>query len=1162
MEEENATALHSLTGLVSRAQALVAELLRLSDRVPPSFVPEQQPKYADVLFDFRYLKTTEAHEERVESSAALLDLDDEFRENNLPLVERFFTLFDRIVRWHADFIRFLDDVDDGVYIQHTLEGILADADGKQLTVEAAATFGLILVLLDERFDPLLRERVVIAYYRHKGASDIPNIDDVIALCRRTGYDRLKPETRPKGYPEEYFARFALPRRFVESVVGRLRLDDVYNQIGHYPNPDHRSAALAQQASALYLVLYFAPDLLHDGVSVMREIVDKHYIDAFVVPYGAGHLADLTHVWANYDAARTALTNAVTPRQVETHLTKLEARMKPLAEELREYLADGVLTEEFVLNNIDGLLDALREANVSVRWLLLHGSAVNPALRAVFSRRAPGPEAVIDVLLDTAELEMHMKVLYASLLEGKEGRWERSKSEAASRVAELAEFYGGGALSRNVKDDNLKSWFEHIAKEVEKLRYDEPLSAGRKVHQLVDALVDVEQFHQIDTNLQTKQYLHDIREHLQRMVKTVNVAEFALNTLAVVSDASYAWGVIGQHTEYLQERIRRDSTMVKKQRSLFLKLKSILEMPLLRISQHRSDDLYSVTEYYSSELVAYVRSVLEVIPATMFEILNRIITVQTSQLKELPTRLEKSQLRDVAQLGERFQLAEATHQVAVFTQGILAMERTFMGVIELDPKKLLEDGIRKQLVQQISEAFHKELVFTVKEVGLLGGIKTRDATVDEFEARLAALAARLEGYRRSFEYIQDYVNIYGLRVWKEESSRIVAYNVEQECNTFLKRGHVQDWQSAHQSVSVPIPVFPPTDAHSVNFTGRLAREILRQTDARRASYVDAASGWFDAGGGEIFGIRTFALLRDAVGVGGLAGLDRLLSFMTSRRLQTTIDLYREKMEGVAGDALAALDDELRPYSGLPDAGSDAYAACAERCEAADLFAEMREACEAVGQTQLLRRQLLAELGASVGLDSHSLASTLSNANDAALSDVRRRLREGDASAEESQTLPELARHLVAAGFHDPTLQIYVAAPAKAEWALLAFAFTLASLPLYRYDETVAALAPKKRGAAGDPTPTLVGLLTFLRQFHVSHVSTYLRLMGQYLRATVVERSVSAASGARVEAGFGEETRTCVAWMEAFCKHADVSRGELASYAPAYVLDNAFTRVGPA
>ena len=253
----------------------------------------------------------------------------------------------------------------------------------------------------------------------------------------------------------------------------------------------------------------------------------------------------------------------------------------------------------------------------------------------------------------------------------------------------------------------------------------------------------------------------------------------------------------------------------------------------------------------------------------------------------------------------------------------------------------------------------------------------------------------------------------------------------------------------------------------------------------------------------------------------------------------------------------MDDALRPYAGVPVGAARAYATCAERCETANLFAHLREACEAVGQMQLVRRQLLAELGASVASDSRALASALSNANDAALSDARRRLREGDASAEASRTLPELARHLVASGFHDPTLQMYVAAPAKAEWALLAFAFTLASLPLYRYDETVAALAPRKNGAAGDPTPTIMGLLTFLRQFHVSHVRTYLRLMGQHLRVAASERQ-----SAKVEAGFGEETRICAAWMEAFCKHADVSRGELARYAPAYVLDNAFTRVGPA
>ena len=186
----------------------------------------------------------------------------------------------------------------------------------------------------------------------------------------------------------------------------------------------------------------------------------------------------------------------------------------------------------MLNNMESLLGALRDANATTRWMLLHGSTVNPSLRRTFAQLAPPSDAVMDMLLDTAELEMSMKSVYAALLEGKEGRWEKSKGEAVSRMSELAEFYGGSkVLSRNMRDDNLKSWFEHIAEEIGKLDYAEPLSAGRKIHQLVSALEDVEQFHQIDVSLQTKQYLWDTREHLQRMVKTVNVAEFALNTLA-------------------------------------------------------------------------------------------------------------------------------------------------------------------------------------------------------------------------------------------------------------------------------------------------------------------------------------------------------------------------------------------------------------------------------------------------------------------------------------------------------------------------------------------------------------------------------------------------------------------------------------------------------
>lgn len=82
--------------------------------------------------------------------------------------------------------------------------------------------------------------------------------------------------------------------------------------------------------------------------------------------------------------------------------------------------------------------------------------------------------------------------------------------------------------------------------------------------------------------------------------------------------------------------------------------------------------------------------------------------------------------------------------------------------------------------------------------MLDTLKAKKDKVRESELwpRLTALEARMSGFRRSFEYIQDYVNIYGLKIWQEEVSRIINYNVEQECNSFL-RTKIFDWQSVYQ-----------------------------------------------------------------------------------------------------------------------------------------------------------------------------------------------------------------------------------------------------------------------------------------------------------------------------------------------------------------------------
>ena len=93
----------------------------------------------------------------------------------------------------------------------------------------------------------------------------------------------------------------------------------------------------------------------------------------------------------------------------------------------------------------------------------------------------------------------------------------------------------------------------------------------------------------------------------------------------------------------------------------------------------------MADKYSTDLVHYVRQVLEVIPQSVFQLLDRIIHLQTKQLKPVPTKMERKFLADYAQLDLRFALARFTHEISVFTQGILAIKATVMGIVPHQPQ---------------------------------------------------------------------------------------------------------------------------------------------------------------------------------------------------------------------------------------------------------------------------------------------------------------------------------------------------------------------------------------------------------------------------------------------------------------------------------------------
>ena len=84
-----------------------------------------------------------------------------------------------------------------------------------------------------------------------------------------------------------------------------------------------------------------------------------------------------------------------------------------------------------------------------------------------------------------------------------------------------------------------------------------------------------------------------------------------------------------------------------------------------------------------------RKVLQVIPATMFGLLEEVIRNQR-ELLELPTRLEKDKLKEYSQLDRRWEIARLTHKVSILSRGILALKTTLVGVVQVDPKKLLEE----------------------------------------------------------------------------------------------------------------------------------------------------------------------------------------------------------------------------------------------------------------------------------------------------------------------------------------------------------------------------------------------------------------------------------------------------------------------------------------
>ena len=882
-----------LLKLIARGSAIICEILRLKDFIPePYSNPNEEKLYKDIIFDFSLFSfgKLDAFEQKLRSNQDLFDRDEDFRENYIELIERFYSLFDSIYQYITDWKTFIEQVDKGKFVQYTIDTILSHKELRPLFCESVFSAGVMLLLVDRLMPGPIREKIIVSYYRYKGQSTIPHFQDIYELFAQTGYvppssfSYPKDEVRPKRYPVDYFKRCKLNLPIVEKVIGTISGNDIYDQQLAYPTTnEYQTVAFSQQGSLLVVILFFCPDILDRDKRNMFDIVSKHFHDNVVISFYMGYTIDIYEYWKDFKEAYSALEFNMKPQIIKDHKNKKLEKIIELDKKIKEYLNEGVMTEEYVLKNIENLLTIMRDSNVVLRWFILQRNITNKKFRDIINEGL-GNNYLIKLLLDLSQFEDLLKTMFQNLVFNKDEMWDNDKNFCIQKLSELISYYSGNsAFNNTLKLENYSKYFEETSNKINELNSTNPNRAGVRIGKIKDRLNGIKNLDKISESANARENISLINEKLDHMLMIVNVKKNYLISISKISDFSYAWISIHDYSQEMQKILQLSSKNVLLLRATFLKLASILNFPLVRLFEIESEDIESVTNYYSGELVVFVRDILQIIPISVFSLLDDVSNIFSSGFQEIPIKLVKNEIKNYAQNEKRYRLAKNVHLISVFTKGIFMMEKTLMGVIEVDPKVILEKGIRRELLSLLAKTFHIYIDF-----------KANDKI--NIDKKLNELIIKINSIRKSFLYIQDYININGSKMWCEEMHKLINYYVEIEANKFLSRKIKQKTALNDNMKEMAPPRFSPLKGspESPTFLGRLTRYVLNLTNPKNAIFCPGNFSWYDKNNNEIFGIKTLNKIKLAIGIEGFQGFGKLLGYLNYQNLLSLQNIYNKNI----------------------------------------------------------------------------------------------------------------------------------------------------------------------------------------------------------------------------------------------------------------------------
>lgn len=94
-------------------------------------------------------------------------------------------------------------------------------------------------------------------------------------------------------------------------------------------------------------------------------------------------------------------------------------------------------------------------------------------------------------------------------------------------------------------------------------------------------------------MQIKHYITETQKALMHMIRIVHIKKQLLVNISYITDFSYAWLTIERYQPMMQQEIRKEPQVVLNFKTMFMKLASIMNAPLIRIIECNSDYLKTV-----------------------------------------------------------------------------------------------------------------------------------------------------------------------------------------------------------------------------------------------------------------------------------------------------------------------------------------------------------------------------------------------------------------------------------------------------------------------------------------------------------------------------------------------------------------------------------------